>query len=52
MKTAALRTEGLTKRYGGFDAPRLLDSDGTAGGVLGYLGPNGAGKTIDILAGT
>jgi hypothetical protein len=44
MKTAAPRTEGLTKRYDGFDAPRHLDPDVPAGGVLGY-------KTINILAG-
>ncbi|MFB6107630.1 MAG: ATP-binding cassette domain-containing protein [Haloplanus sp.] len=53
----AIRTDGLTKRYGG----GLLGSDVTAvddldlvveaGEVYGFLGPNGAGKstTIDLL---
>jgi len=54
---AAIRTDGLTKRYSG----GLLGSDVTAvedldlvveeGEVYGFLGPNGAGKstTIDVL---
>ncbi|GBD24371.1 putative ABC transporter ATP-binding protein YbhF [bacterium HR29] len=44
----AIRTDGLTKRYG-----RVLALDGLAleverGEVFGFLGPNGAGKTTTI----
>ena len=49
---AAIRTEGLTKRYG-HDVYAVDDLSMTveAGEVFGFLGPNGAGKstTIDIL---
>ncbi|HUA71013.1 MAG TPA: ABC transporter ATP-binding protein [Solirubrobacteraceae bacterium] len=46
--TPAIRTDGLTKRYG---ATLALDSLGLTvepGEVYGYLGPNGAGKTTTI----
>ena len=46
--TAAIRTEGLSKDYGGVQALRELDLEVTPGEVLGYLGPNGAGKTTTI----
>jgi ABC-2 type transport system ATP-binding protein len=48
MTTAAIHSEGLTKRYG---ETLALDSLGLAiepGEVYGYLGPNGAGKTTTI----
>ena len=45
---AAVRTEGLTKRYGDFVALAPLDLEVKHGEVLGYLGPNGAGKTTTI----
>jgi ABC-2 type transport system ATP-binding protein len=45
---AAVRTEGLTKRYGTVDALRDLTLEVATGEVLGYLGPNGAGKTTTI----
>jgi ABC-2 type transport system ATP-binding protein len=45
---AAVRTEGLTKRYGAVDALHDLSLEVGAGEVLGYLGPNGAGKTTTI----
>ncbi|MFW6382699.1 MAG: ABC transporter ATP-binding protein [Haloferacaceae archaeon] len=53
----AIRTDGLTKRYGGglFGTPvtavRDLDLVVREGEVFGFLGPNGAGKstTIDML---
>ncbi len=48
MGTPAIRTEGLTKRYGDVDALRDLDLEIAQGEVVGYLGPNGAGKTTTI----
>ena len=49
----AIRTEALTKRYGGTTALDALDLEVEQGEVLGYLGPNGAGKstTIGLLLG-
>ncbi len=60
----ALKTEGLTKRYGrprrgpipgGADVPALLDLSirVNVGEIFGFLGPNGAGKstTIRLLLG-
>jgi ABC-2 type transport system ATP-binding protein len=44
----AVRTEGLTKRYGATLALDSLDLEVTAGEVYGYLGPNGSGKTTTI----
>jgi polyether ionophore transport system ATP-binding protein len=46
--TAAIRAEGLTKRYGGTLALDSLDLSIEPGEVYGYLGPNGAGKTTTI----
>ncbi len=48
MTSIAIRTEGLTKRYGSIDALRNLDLEVGVGEVVGYLGPNGAGKTTTI----
>jgi ABC-2 type transport system ATP-binding protein len=48
MGTLAIRTEGLTKRYGEVDALSELDLEVAKGEVVGYLGPNGAGKTTTI----
>jgi ABC-2 type transport system ATP-binding protein len=48
MGDAAIRTEGLTKRFGAFEALSSLDLVVEPGEVLGYLGPNGAGKTTTI----
>jgi ABC-2 type transport system ATP-binding protein len=45
----AIRTRGLTKRYGDFVAVDRLDLTVTQGEVFGLLGPNGAGKTTTIL---
>jgi ABC-2 type transport system ATP-binding protein len=49
----AVRTEGLTKRYGSTVALDHLDLEIAEGEVFGYLGPNGAGKstTIALLLG-
>jgi ABC-2 type transport system ATP-binding protein len=44
----AIRTEALSKRYGGVDVLKDLDLEVAAGEVVGYLGPNGAGKTTTI----
>jgi ABC-2 type transport system ATP-binding protein len=48
MATPAIRTEGLSKRYGSVDALKGLDLEVAQGEVVGYLGPNGAGKTTTI----
>jgi ABC-2 type transport system ATP-binding protein len=47
--TPAIRTKGLTKRYGQFTAVDKLDLVVKYGEVFGLLGPNGAGKTTTIL---
>src|SRR5690348_9302801 len=44
----AIRTQGLTKRYGETLALDGLDLTVERGEVYGYLGPNGAGKTTTI----
>jgi ABC-2 type transport system ATP-binding protein len=48
----AVRTVGLTKRYGTLFAVRDLDLEVPTGSVFGLIGPNGAGKstTFAILA--
>jgi ABC-2 type transport system ATP-binding protein len=48
LEPPAIRTEGLTKRYGHIDVLKNLDLEVPRGEVLGYLGPNGAGKTTTI----
>ncbi|HEY8452973.1 MAG: ABC transporter ATP-binding protein [Micromonosporaceae bacterium] len=49
----AIRTFGLTKRFGRRTALADLDLEVPEGVIFGYLGPNGAGKTttIRLLAG-
>ncbi len=48
MGVMAIRTEGLSKRYGSVYAIEDLDLEVAEGEVVGYLGPNGAGKTTTI----
>ena len=48
MGVSALRTEGLSKRYGRLLALDGLDLVVSAGEVFGFLGPNGAGKSTTI----
>ena len=45
---AALKLEGVSKRYGGFTAVDDLSFTAHRGQILGFLGPNGAGKTSTI----
>lgn len=51
--TSAVRTDGLTKRYGQVRALEALSLEVSRGEIFGFLGPNGAGKstTIRILLG-
>jgi ABC-2 type transport system ATP-binding protein len=48
MTTTALRTEGLTKRYGDRTVVDHLDLEVPVGVVAGFVGPNGAGKTTTM----
>ncbi|HET9020736.1 MAG TPA: ABC transporter ATP-binding protein [Ornithinibacter sp.] len=53
MAPAAIRTENLTKHFGGTVALEDLTLEVAAGEIFGFLGPNGAGKstTIRLLLG-
>jgi ABC-type branched-subunit amino acid transport system ATPase component len=48
-----LRTEGLTKHFGGVAAVENLALDVEEGEILGLIGPNGSGKTtaLNMLSG-
>ncbi|MBP2476447.1 ABC-2 type transport system ATP-binding protein [Crossiella equi] len=46
--TEAVRTRGLTKRYGGRLAVDAVAMTVRRGEVYGFLGPNGAGKTTTL----
>ena len=46
--TVALSLNGVSKRYGAFEAVRDLSFEVKAGEICGFLGPNGAGKTSTI----
>lgn len=43
--TALLRTEGLTRRFGGIAAVEGCSIEVREGGITGLIGPNGSGKT-------
>ena len=43
-----LRTENLTKIYGGLTAVNNLNIELESGDIMGFIGPNGAGKTTTI----
>jgi ABC-2 type transport system ATP-binding protein len=49
VDTAAIRTDGLTKKYGETVAVDAVDLEIEPGEIFGLLGPNGAGKTTTIL---
>ena len=45
---AALTLDGVSKRYGDFQAVKDLSFQVRKGAICGFLGPNGAGKTSTI----
>ena len=53
METAAIRTQGLTRRFGALTAVDEVTFSVAGGQFFGFLGPNGAGKstTIKMLTG-
>jgi ABC-2 type transport system ATP-binding protein len=44
----AIRTQGLVKFYGDFQALHGVDLEVKRGEIFGFLGPNGAGKTTTV----
>jgi len=44
----ALSLDGVSKRYGDFEAVRDLSFSADSGRICGFLGPNGAGKTSTL----
>jgi ABC-2 type transport system ATP-binding protein len=47
-ETLAIRTQGLVKFYGDFQALYGVDLEVRKGEIFGFLGPNGAGKTTTV----
>ena len=45
---AAIRADGLQRRFNGNTAVEHLDLEIEAGEIYGFLGPNGAGKTTTV----
>ncbi|HET7072115.1 MAG TPA: ATP-binding cassette domain-containing protein [Nocardioides sp.] len=48
MSDVAVRTRGLTKRFGSQTVVDAIDLEVPEGAVYGFLGPNGSGKTTTI----
>lgn len=50
---AVLKTEDLTKRFGGLDALSRVNVELRENEILGIIGPNGAGKTtlVNVISG-
>ncbi len=48
MTGLAVRTSGLTKRFGSQTVVDAIDLEVPTGSVYGFLGPNGSGKTTTI----
>jgi ABC-type multidrug transport system ATPase subunit len=48
MSDPVIRTEALTKRYGGLVAVDGVDLRVDEGDLFGFLGPNGSGKTTTV----
>ncbi len=45
---AAVKVDGLVKRFGDFEAVKGVTFEVEAAEVFGFLGPNGAGKSTTI----
>ncbi len=48
IKPYAIRSEGLTKKFGDFTAVDGLNFEIAPGEIFAFLGPNGAGKTTTV----
>lgn len=48
MKDPLVVVDGITKKYGDFEAVRDVSFEAHSGEIFGLLGPNGAGKTTTI----
>jgi ABC-2 type transport system ATP-binding protein len=48
MTSAAIQTQGLTKRYGKRTVVEALDLSVPTGVIAGFVGPNGSGKTTTL----
>ena len=46
--STVIRTQGLTKRFGGLVAVDKIDLEVVQGDIYGFLGANGSGKTTTV----